>query len=767
MRYEEPIAPAGQRSTTRVSRATSAARLINVRNTALLTCFVATIFVNAALLFLIQPMFARMILPHFGGSPAVWNTAVVVYQALLLGGYVYAHLMTHISIRRQAVVHLALLATALLVLPIGLPAGWSPPLASNPVPALLGLMLLAVGLPFFVISAGSPLLQSWFSRTSHGAGADPYFLYVASNAGSLVGLLGYPLLLEPTLRLSEQSQLWTIGYSLLVVLLATCAVWVWRAPNNSAPAPNQSKQPNVPAPSDVLSLPRRARWVLLAFVPSSLMLSVTTDISTDVSPFPLLWVIPLGLYLLTFILAFRSTPRAPRRLTLRWFPVALLFSALIGIFPGALPLAAVPFQLIGFFLIALVCHGALAQDRPPAQRLTEFYFWLSFGGMLGGVLNALVAPALFSGIAEYPLVVAIACGLALTLPSVDKTATRRWADVALPTGCGIVIIALIALLHAGDFYTRERAWLIAAGLPAILCVFALRRPLRFGLSVGVMLCAVTILNLGADGRLLVARRSFFGITQVVRDPQGAQLLMHGSTLHGVQIADPALRTTPMAYYHPEGPFGTIFQAFSADNPSFRVAVAGLGAGGLNCYAQPGQQWTFYEIDPVVVDVAGDPRYFSYLQDCGDNPQIVLGDARVTLGVAPDQHYDLIVLDAYSSDAVPIHLVTREALALYQQKLAPHGKIVFHISNRNLDLEPVLSKLAHEAGLVSRVRHDQHKVELTTDFTRPSSTKALIMARTEADLGALANDRRWAPTVHHSDTPLWTDDFSSILSVLRR
>ena len=738
----------------------------------LLILYGLTIFVSATLLFLVQPMFARMALPLLGGAPAVWNTAQVFYQAALLCGYSYAHLSTKwLGVRRQAALHLALLLLPLLALPIGIPAGWTPPRETNPSLWLLALLAVAVGLPFFVVSTSSPLLQKWFTGTGHRAAADPYFLYAASNVGSMLALLSYPLLVEPSLGLLDQSWLWALGYGLLLVLMAACAICLWRAPRPaSVAAPAAAVSAAAP---ERLSARRRLRWVALSFVPSSLMLSVTTYLSTDIAAIPLLWVIPLALYLLTFILVFATRPPLPHWLMIRALPFTLLPLVIVLAARATQPIGLlIALHLATFFVATMVCHGEIARDRPSTQHLTEFYLWMSVGGMLGGLFNALIAPQLFTGIAEYPLMLVLTCLLlprAAAAPASDGPVASpsrlpQLLDLGLPAGLSALCALLVTLAELNDVPSGPASTGLMFGLPALLCFSFSRRPLRFGLGIGAILL-VSAWTSGVSGQALYAERSFFGVHRVTLDPTGQyHLLLHGSTLHGKQSLDPARQQEPLTYYYPSGPLGQLFDALKRGPARPAVGVVGLGSGAIACYATPGQQWTFYEIDPTVARIARDSRYFHFLSDCTPQAQVVLGDARLSLSERAGQPYDLLVLDAYSSDSIPMHLMTREALQLYVERLAPHGLLVFHISNRHLDLEPVLGNLAHDAGLASLTQDDAALSQAEESLGKQAS-QWVVLARQPEDLAMLAADARWQP-LRRNVGAIWTDQFSSIVGVFR-
>jgi len=728
--------------------------------------FSATLFLSAGLMFLIQPMFAKFILPLFGSTPAVWNSAMLFFQSTLLAGYLYAHESTRrLGVRRNAVLHLGVLLVPLLVLPVALPEGWTPPVEGNPVPWLLGLLAVAIGLPFFVVSTTAPLLQRWLAATSHPAAADPYFLYRASNLGSVLGLLGYPLVMEPSLRLAEQGRVWSVGYVLFAVLVLACVAVVWRLPPAAASAAeSEPPPPSPPGAHTQPSLVRRLRWVGLAFVPSSLMLGVTETLTTEIAPIPLFWAMPLSLYLISFIVVF--APGARAHTVHRWMVLALpgvvlLLSSLVLLEVRGPLWLVVPLHLAGFFVAAMVCHGELARDRPPARALTEFYLLISLGGALGGVFNAIVAPALFDSLAEYPLAIVLA---ALCLPKrsprVPPGPYARWLDVALPVAIGATVALVLALAGLVGDDARLTAGTLAFGVVAGIALNFVRRPLRFGLTVGAILLAVA-LAAGTEERELYQGRSFFGVYRVTASEGGdLRRLVRGSAIQGAQDLSPARVRRPIGYYHPSTPIGRVLTAVPGSLTD-RVAIIGLGTGSIACYSKPGERWTFYEIDPNVERIARDPRLFTYLGVCAGELDVVLGDARLSLVRAANRSYGLIVADAFSSDAPPVHLLTREALALYRSKLRERGILAFNLTNNFLDLEPVLGSLARDAGLACIAQEDRLSGNDGTPQTDPSDW--VLMATHEQDLRAVS-DRGWHGC-RHSQGAVWTDDFSNLLRAL--
>jgi spermidine synthase len=733
--------------------------------TGLLFLFALTLLVGAALLFVVQPMMAKLVLPLLGGSPAVWNTCMVFFQAALLAGYAYAHATTAwLGARRQAALHAALLLLALCLLPLGIPPGWvhSVPTAADPSPWLLGLLVATVGLPFFAVSTTAPLLQRWFSATGHPTAHDPYFLYGASNLGSLAALLGYPLVVEPNLRLQRQSEAWAFGYGVLMIMILACAAAVWRAPRVS-PRPVGERDDACPRP-DHLGSRLWVQWVSLSFLPSSLLLGVTTYISTDLAAVPLLWVVPLALYLLTFILVFARRQVVPHALVLHALPIAVVMLALV-ICLKTTQAAFIPVHLVAFFVVAMACHGELVKLRPSTGHLTAFYLAISVGGVLGGILNALVAPVVFNWVAEYPLALALAC---LVLPGRAPTrGTRdRLLDLAFPAALGLLTAwAVNRFVPSREYEAGGLGFKLAFGLAVFLCYIFKDRPVRFAFGVGAVLLASQISD-NIHGRVLYQERNFFGVLRVSRDgEENYHRLIHGNTVHGQQSLDPRRRREPLTYYHRTGPIGQVFAAIAKKLARSDVAVVGLGAGSLACYAESDQRWTFFEIDPAVLRIARDPNFFTYLADCrATSCDVVLGDARLRLRDAPDSGYGLIVLDAFSSDAIPMHLLTREALELYRRKLADGGLIAFHISNRYLDLTRVLRALARDAGLVGRVCHDQNvPPEQLREGKYASSW--FVMAARDADLGTLADDPRWEASEPRPGDMVWTDDFSNLAALL--
>jgi hypothetical protein len=738
----------------------TAALIVKPRGATLVLCFAAALFVSSAQLFLIQPMVAKSVLPLLGGTPAVWNTCMVFFQCALLAGYLYAHLGARwLGVRRQAMLHVAILLASTAALPGVLAPATAPPADAHPAWWLLRLLVVSVGVPFFVVSTTAPMLQRWFSTTGHRSAGDPYFLYAASNAGSLVALVGYPVVVEPMLRLGEQARLWIGGYGLLGLLTAACAAIVCWTPSAQ---PIELPARSVGAAAAEPTWQDRARWIALAFAPSSLLLGVTTFITTDIAAVPLLWVAPLAIYLLTFVLVFASRALVPHGLVTRLLPILVLPVTLLLALSTPLPPGVhLLLHLATFFVAAMACHGELARSRPAADHLTAFYLCMSIGGALGGLFNALVAPVVFTGVVEYPLALAAACLLGMPDRS-GWTVRRLWRDVAVAAAIGAGTSAILFITHRGLLPIVLGVALVF--LAPTLALFRFRRePVRFALGVAVLVLASGA-YMDAHHRVVLRDRSFFGVHRITRDGAGERhLFVHGGTLHGVQHVDRERRGEPLTYFHRGSPIGQVLS--SERGGGFRqVGVVGLGIGVLAAYGRPGQEWVFYEIDPAVERIARDGRYFTYLADSRASMRVVLGDARLSLAAEPPGRFDLLVLDAFSSDAIPAHLVTREAFELYFERLAPGGLLAFHISNRYLDLEPVLGSLARAAGLVGLAQLDRSTTAADlASYKKPSHW--VLIARRADDLVPFLGDGRWRPA-RQQHGAVWTDDFSNVLGVIR-
>ena len=734
-----------------------------VPRTAHRTLFLAAICTGSLLLFLVQPMIARMALPRLGGAPAVWNSAMLVYQALLLGGYAYAHALARLQPQRQATVHLLLFAAAALTLPIGLLDIW-PPADANPVLWVPWLLAASIGPLFFVVSSQAPLLQRWFALSG---GADPYPLYAASNLGSFAGLLAYPLLVEPLLPLGAQRWLWSGGYGLVALLTLACALSLRGA--RVEDASSGSEAPVAPRPDRRTVL----HWIALAAIPSGLMLSTTLHLTTDIVAMPLIWVIPLGLYLLSFSVAFAER-RGAARLAQRVAPLLLLISAGTA-FAGASswPWAMAALTLAALFTVATALHARLFDSRPAPEHLTRFYLVMSLGGMLGGGFCALLAPLIFDWTFEHPLLLLAA---ALLLPQTPLLAGADRLGRALqrvPRGAWLLAAALLcaSLPLGGALFDVPRPVQVLGGMGlALVGAYAIGHRLLFPAALLAAMLALGGWRNIADsldpGRMT---RSYFGIYTVRALDGNATALVHGTTVHGVQLRGAGRERLPTSYYAPGSGAELALRAVPAlYGPRARIDVIGLGAGALACYAQPGQRWRFYEIDPAVERIARDARHFSFLARCLPDVPVLIGDARITIAQSPPASAEVLMIDAFSSDTVPMHLLTREAFATYGRHLVADGLLVAHISNRHLDLRPVIAAAAAD-GWTLRIREFQVSAEQrrTLHFT-PSRWVAL--SRDPARIAALetiGGPGAWQAVPAHPDFPVWTDDYGSILPLLIR
>jgi len=732
--------------------------------------FAVAIFTSASLVFVVQPMVTKLVLPMLGGSPSVWNTSMVFFQTALLVGYGYAHLLQRVrSLKWQAAIHLSLLLAASFFLPLQISGLFGEPDPAAPTVWLLATLALSVGAPFAVLSATAPLLQAWYARVraGHADGHNPYVLYAASNLGSFLALLAYPALIEPLMSLSGQQITWTGGYGLFVLLVAGLALAVWRRRIQNAPEP---------APLDVsapVAWREKGILVLLAAAPSSLMLGVTAHLSTDVASAPFLWVAPLALYLLTFVIAFQTRPwiNLPTTLVIQAALGAIIIS-LIGMATGHWLLLLLG-HLAAFFFTALMCHQRLTARRPPPDRLTEFYLLLSLGGVVGGAFNALVAPNIFNGVWEYPLVMVLA-GLA-----------RPWGQGALSRRqIALLLIGIAAaaappvILEIMRYNPEFRALLsdqarltmvqiILGG--AAICAFLLRdRAVLFTIIIAVITLSAHHVARGYDWNL--TERSFFGVMRVAvtrDDGMGGDVhvLMHGTTLHGAQARAPGFACMPTMYYATATPLGQAAQRIQQRTPAAKFGIVGQGSGAMAAYKRGEDEMTFFEIDPMVDRVSRDPSWFTYISNCADGPiRTVMGDARLTMAREAPGTYDLLVIDAFSSDAVPTHLLTVEAIQGYLNLLKPDGVVVLHLSNRNLEITMPAVAAARQLGAA-----DLHQIYIERPDApemAEASTEALAISPTAEGLADFKADGRWRKLAPTEVRP-WTDDYVNLFGALVR
>ena len=710
--------------------------------------FTLTIFLSASLLFFVQPLFAKMVLPQIGGAPAVWTTAMLFFQLMLIAGYVYAHLLTrYVPVKLQLPVHVAFWAAALAFLPLSASDGWTYDATANTTWQTLHLFAIGVGVPFALLSANAPLLQAWYVRSGGYSAQDPYFLYGASNVGSLLALLAFPLVAEPLLGAEQISMAWAGGFVLFGALMILSGLQAARGRNVAAAV---VETPTASAPT----LRQIGTWMFIAFVPSSLMLAITTKVSADLGALPLIWVIPLALYILSFVVAF-SNRSLIRPAHLRIAAVAALAVCAIlmsgSVIAWFAPITAVLFAP-ALFVIAVYAHRMLYDRRPDAAHLTVFYIAMSVGGALGGVFNSIVAPIAFSAIYE-GVVTLILIGVLLTLAG-PRTLPRRTG--ALAVLCAIAAVFAFEGITSG-LGIAMNIWLMLAVTAAFGVAMALFHRTPVAILVGL---TAFLLLFGVKGQTdhLFEDRSFFGAHKVY-DFEDRRIYVNGTTVHGTQrIAEQGTRPTPLSYYHPTSPMAQVLQSgFGAQ--ADRIGVVGLGVGSLACYAQPGQKWDFYEIDEMVDRVARDPALFSYMSQCVPGSETFLGDARVVLA-GQDVRYDVLFLDAYSSDSIPMHLLTREALQLYRDRIEDSGVLVFHITNRYYDISMPLARLADDLGLQAAIQ------TLAVDDPNIGSRSTVLVMSPDADrFDALMADTRW-DRLQTDGGAVWTDDFANPLSALK-
>lgn len=719
--------------------------------------FPATLFVSAFLLFSMQPMFTKMVLPLLGGAPTVWSVALVFFQAMLLGGYTYAHLIVRrIPLRIGALLHLGTLAAAASTLPIRVASDFASPPTDSIAFWLIGLFAASIGLPFAVLATTGPLLQSWFAASDHSRASNPYVLYAASNLGSFAGLFAYPTLIEPFLPLHTQAQMWSVGFAVFILLVATAGLAVTR---RAYPLATIATAARVPTRDRLL-------WVALAAIPAGLVIAVTSYVANDLASSPFLWILPLALYLLTFVATFRDRPWFSHSTVARLVPLAVAPLS-VGLLGGQrfYWLAFVGVNLAAFVLLALLCHGELYRRRPAPAHLTEFYLWTSLGGALGGTFAAIVAPHLFAQVYEYPILIVAAL---LALPWMSEGSAGR---VIVQTG-PVLMLAVLAVMARFGFGIRLPAaaelpfQILLVGLAAVM-LLQRERSARF-IALAVLGFLLTGLWRPGFNRVAVVR-SFFGVNQIIETTDGQfRLLYHGTTLHGAErIADAAgdFVPEPLTYYYRGGPISDGIDAVRSFQGSFRhVAVVGLGTGALACYRHRGEAWTFYEIDPTVVQIARDPHFFTFISACAPDLPVVVGDARLTLAASTEK-YDLIVLDAFSSDTIPVHLLTREAVEGYLKHLTGGGVILMHISNRYMELADTVAAVGTAEGLVAFIKEDDRPQVSSPDYK--TNAEVVALARHPEDVGDLRVRPGWHRLRPESDVQAWSDDYSNIFGAIIR
>ncbi len=721
--------------------------------------WIATVFLSAGLVFLVQPMFAKMATPLLGGAPAVWNVALVCFQAALLAGYAYAHGLARISsVRTQVAIHGVLLAAAAFALPMTISTLFGTPDPAHPILWLAGTFLVSIAPPFAIISATAPLIQSWYAKSGRPDADDPYHLYAASNAGSLIGLSAYPLLLEPFTAVSQQSLFWSLGYGALALLILGCGLLAMRASTLNATGITVTHAPAMPSMGERSAIWReRCTWLLLSAVPSGLLLGATTHISTDVASAPFLWAPPLMAYIATFIIVFSKKPIIPNKVAAKYLPhliaIAVALLALGGMLEA--PLALSLATHIGvLFLTALVLHGALANLRPSAERLTEFYLIMSAGGVIGAGAIALIAPVVFNGIWEYPLMLLGALLLRPMPETLKESYTNNRTLIGLIGVC-LIVFALLGLSGV-DIGPRYASICVLIAVSAAI--------LRTDSRLVPVIALATALVIGTAMNPMqstTSERGFFGVVRTVNwEEQSLRTMVHGTTIHGAQRTNEAGAPTPLTYYHRDAPIGQVFSALG--NKPGTVGVVGLGLGSVACYIGPNTKVIYYEIDPIVARIARDATRFNFLSECTPDAPIVLGDARLTLEEAAPASFDLLLLDAFSSDAIPAHLITREAMTLYLSRLTDDGILLVHISNRHLELAPTLARIGASEGAVMRIQ--KFRQEQLDIYHSASQSDVVMIAKSEEALAEFNTDARWQPLESDGKRP-WTDDYSNIIGAM--
>lgn len=754
---------------------------------------------SACLLFTLEPMVGLQLLPILGGAPAVWATALAFFQLILLAGYLYAHVSVTRLGRLGPIVHMGLALAAVVAL-LTAPRMAEIHLTSyHPILQVLGTLTIAVGLPALLLCSTTPLLSAWLAAVlASGSGTaaasaagstsaatrDPYRLYVVSNAGSLLALLAYPLLIEPQLGLGTQRLAWNVAFALLLAVLAVVAVARLRLVSRAARTADVEAHDAAAAPEHIAAR-RVLRWLFLAAIPCGLLSAVTNFITADLIAAPMLWVGPLGLYLATFIVAFSdrgrrlvriATVMAPAMATLLWIPFG---------FPALWPtLTLLALELLGFAVVALTLHGALAADRPSASRLTMFYLVISVGGVLGGSFVGFLAPVVFPAIWEYPILVAAAF---LGMPAVRSAAARVTAGVipALTHGGTTQATPNVTRASRGTGFramtagarTRLLPYAVVGVLVTVPAVIA--QPLGLGVLVPLLIIGAFILLLGAQPRMMAAatafvlvatiavqplspiyrERDFFGVSEVSRTA-GVTTLWHGTTNHGTQWTDPVRSMEPRGYYVRGGPLGDVMALAQSRGPQ-EIAITGLGSGGITAYERPVDHMTYFEIDPAVVRIAGDPSLFTYLSQAPNRPKVITGDGRLEIAKVPDASYDLLILDAFSGDSPPTHLLTVEALRDDLRVLRPDGLLLIHVSNRYYELTPAVAAGCQQLGLASMSRlYKPTQAEIDAGAT---GSEWVVAARTSGQLPAPTAGGWTRPTP--AAQPI-TDDFPDVLRFAR-
>jgi len=731
---------------------------------ALMGAFTISIFLSAFLLFSVQPMFTKLVLPLLGGSSSVWNTAMVFFQAMLLGGYVYAHLISkHLSLAKQIIGHGLVLGAGLLFLPLSIASGWTPPENGAQAYWLLGLFTVSVGVPFFAISANAPLLQRWFSRTDHKDSEDPYFLYAASNAGSLLSLCLYPILFEPLLKLREQTSLWSWGYVVLIASILFAGVLAYR---RLSVVEDIHQVAEAKTDAETIGISRRLKWIFWAFIPSSLMLGVTTYMSSAIGSTPFLWILPLALYLLTFIIVFAKNPIVTSERIAIIFPAVILVAVGAGTVLKEHFMLAVILSLVSFFLVTLMAHLRLAEDRPGVSKLTEFYIFMSLGGVLGGIFNALVAPVIFSGVWEYMIILVVSI---FAVKQIEDNSKSRGPFSRFFFYCLLPIWSAFALVASStDWDILKVCFFFGSALVLGISYWYGRGKAMIGALSALTIFTVMLPNIVQKPVLL--DRSFYSVLTVskgmTKDSKPIHKFVHGNTLHNMQLLDEDLQTRPLVYHGIGSGFDHALTIARKNRGNIDVAMIGLGAGAVACYEKPGDKWTYMEIDKKIVDMALDPKYFTYMDKCSIEKNVIVGDARLTINQVEKASLDLLIIDAFTGNSIPSHLVTTEAFTIYQDYLKSDGLIFFHTSNRHLDITSVVVRAAENLGLSTRAI----KVNDFSAFDYPDTyadTEGVLIGSHAGFYDLFEGESElWKDFIPSENVGVWSDDYSSVLGTLK-
>jgi len=754
--------------------------------------FTVGIFAGSFMLFLIQPMVGKILLPLLGGAPAVWTTCMLFFQTALLAGYLYADKsIALLGCNRQSVLHLMLMIGSWLLLPVSIDTAGLETAHASPASWLLSRLTASIGLLFFLLAANAPLLQRYYSQSGQPDADSPYFLYSASNAGSLLALLAFPFILEPLMGAGDIRRLWSAGYILLTLILGACSFMIWKQTEKDSPSNSstgQSRLRNRNSETDVM-VPGwldNLRWAFYGFLPCSAMLAVTTHITADIASAPLLWILPLAGYLLSFILAFARSPYWRQISWQRYlFPVTLLCLLMYYYVLTERAWLSISTHLLFMLLTGMFFHARLASNAPPARFLNRFYVWISAGGVAAGLFNGILAPMLFKTQFEYFLTMLAA---ALTIAFLadrqlnEGLTLKREALVSMAFGLVFCLLTYYSRNGADDLFSIDTAKQLFFSIFLIHLYY--RMPYTAGASLLLIFVMLQATGTPSETRVLHRERSFFGILKVSRlatdgETRDSDLkiagvvdifhrLHHGNTLHGVERRVKVRERFPLSYYSREGPIGALFRTGLINRNCKNIGVVGLGAGTLAWYGRSWQSMDFFEIDPAIIRIARNPEFFSFLTDSQAAWRIIAGDARVKLHEIPDSSYDLLIIDAYSSGSVPMHLLTLQAFELYRSKIRPDGLVVFHVSNRYLKLEPIIRRICDQLGMNcleafyeperDSIRYDWY------DQDQMASSHWVAASPRREKLDLLKNTGLWKPMPKYTNYKLWTDDYASLLQV---